>query len=105
MPDGTRELSIHDVKKVAALSRLALTPEQMESCRTQMSAVLAHMDALRALDLTAVEPMAYPSDAPGRMDDDTPREPFPPSVLSQMAPDAAPPFLKIPKVLSDGGGA
>lgn len=105
MVDGARELSLEDVKRVAALSRLALAPDELEASRARMSAVLKHMDALRALDLHGIEPMAYPSDAPGRMDDDAPREPFPPSVLAAMAPDAAPPFLKIPKVLSDGGGA
>jgi len=100
-------LTLEEVRRVAALSRLALSEDQLETARAQMGAVLEHMNTLRRLDLTNVEPMAYPSDIANRMDDDTPRAGLPTAALMDMAPDKAPPYVKVPKVIggSGGGGA
>jgi aspartyl-tRNA(Asn)/glutamyl-tRNA(Gln) amidotransferase subunit C len=98
-------LSLDDVRRVAQLSRLALTEAQIEEARGQMGAVLRHMDSLRRLDLTNVEPMVYPSDIRNRMDDDVERPGLSTAALIKLAPDAAPPFVKVPKVLGGGGGA
>lgn len=92
-------LSLEDVRRVAALSRLALSEAQLEEARGQMGAVLGHMDSLRKLDLTGVEPMVYPSDIRNRMDDDVERSGLPTGALMKMAPDAAPPYVKVPKVI------
>jgi aspartyl-tRNA(Asn)/glutamyl-tRNA(Gln) amidotransferase subunit C len=102
-------LTLDDVRRVAALSRLALTDDQLESARAQMGAVLGHMDSLKKLDLTNVEPMVYPSDICNRMDEDAvrPGAALPTSVLMTMAPDSAPPYVKVPKVIggTHGGAA
>lgn len=104
-PSKSEALSLDDVRRVAQLSRLALSEAQLEEARGQMGAVLRHMDSLRRLDLTNVEPMVYPSDIRNRMDDDVERAGLPTAVLMKLAPDAAPPFVKVPKVLGGGGGA
>jgi len=98
-------LTLDEVRRVAALSRLALNEEQLEAARAQMGAVLGHMNTLRQLDLANVEPMAYPSDIANRMDDDTPRAGLPTSALMDMAPDKAPPFVKVPKVIAGSAGS
>ncbi len=103
--DRASPLSLDDVRRVAQLSRLALSEAQLEEARGQMGAVLRHMDSLRRLDLTNVEPMVYPSDIRNRMDDDVERPGLPTAALMKLAPDAAPPFVKVPKVLGGGGGA
>jgi aspartyl-tRNA(Asn)/glutamyl-tRNA(Gln) amidotransferase subunit C len=108
MPDpSAHTLTLDDVRRVAALSRLALTDDQLESARTQMGAVLGHMDSLKKLDLTGVEPMVYPSDICNRMDEDAVRSgtALPTSTLMTMAPDSAPPFVKVPKVIGGGSGS
>lgn len=92
------------VRRVAHLSRLALSEEQIESYRAQLGAVLGHIDRLRTLPLEGVEPLTHPLDATNRMDEDVPRAPLPNEVLMEMAPDAAPPFIKVPKVLGGAGG-
>lgn len=104
-PDAIPALTPDEVARVAALSRLALSPAQLEQYRAQLSGVLAHMDQLRALDLTGVEPLTNPLDAVNRMDDDKPRDPLPTRALMDMAPAAAPPFVKVPKVIGGGESA
>ncbi|MFM9957507.1 MAG: Asp-tRNA(Asn)/Glu-tRNA(Gln) amidotransferase subunit GatC [Phycisphaerales bacterium] len=108
MPPNAAEpapLSQDDVRRIARLSRLALSDDQLESARSSMGAVLGHMATLRELDLEGVEPMVYPSDIENRMDADEPRPGLPTDVLMKMAPDAAPPFVKVPKVIGGGAGA
>ena len=105
-PPAAHALTLEDVRRVAALSRLALSDEQLESARTQMGAVLGHMDTLKKLDLEGVEPMVYPSDICNRMDEDIvrPNAAIPTSVLMAMAPDTAPPYVKVPKVIGGNPG-
>jgi aspartyl-tRNA(Asn)/glutamyl-tRNA(Gln) amidotransferase subunit C len=98
-------LSAADTRKVARLSRLSLSDEQVERYRSQLSAVLGYVERLRRADLAGVEPMAHVGDAVNRLDDDVPGPTLPNSVLMQMAPEAMEPFIKVPKVLDDGGAA
>jgi len=105
MADHPQHLSAADVHKVAALSRLSLSDAQVEQYRHQLSAVLAYINRLRELDLAGVEPMAHVGDTHNRLDADTPHDPLPNSVLMKMAPQTMPPFIKVPKVIDDAGGA
>lgn len=93
------------MRKVALLSRLAISDEEVRTHTKRMAAVLEYVERLRELDLTDVEPLSNPMDATNRMDDDTPREGLPIEALTKMAPASHPPFVKVPKVLGDGGGA
>jgi aspartyl-tRNA(Asn)/glutamyl-tRNA(Gln) amidotransferase subunit C len=52
------KLSLDDVRHVAALARLALTPEEEGQYQTQLSAILEAMEKLRALDTSGVEATA-----------------------------------------------
>ena len=100
MPDA---LSADAVRKVARLSRLALADDQIDRYGKQLSAVLGYIDRLRELDLEIVEPMTNPMDQTARLDDDVPGPTIPQATFMNMAPGAMPPYLKVPKVLGDGG--
>lgn len=52
-------LSNADVAWIANLARLALTEDELEAYRTQLSAVLEYAERLNELDLTGVEPSAH----------------------------------------------
>lgn len=111
MPDmtanlaGPTPLSDADVRKVAALARLALSDEQVAGSRTDLAGVLGYMDRLGALDLAGVEPMTTPVEQVNRLGADEPGPLLPNSVLMSMAPASAPPFVTVPKVLGDASGA
>lgn len=101
----TTGLSAEDVRKVAKLARLALTDAQAEEYRSSLSAVLGYVDRLRELGLDGVEPMAHPSDATNRLAEDVPGGTLANEVLMSIAPEKEPPFIRVPKVLGEGGGA
>ncbi len=98
-------LSEDVVRKVAHLSRLAISDDEIRTQTTRLAAVLGYIERLRELDLEDVEPLNNPMDATNRVDDDTPREGLTTEDLMKMAPGSHPPFVKVPKVLGDGGGA
>lgn len=104
-PHAPHTLSAQHVRRIARLSRLAIKDDQVEPYRHALAAVIAYVDRLRGLDLAGVEPLASPLDATARLDDDTPGPTLPTSALMQMAPDTMEPFIKVPKVLGDAGGA
>jgi aspartyl-tRNA(Asn)/glutamyl-tRNA(Gln) amidotransferase subunit C len=52
-------LSLDEVRRVAALARLKLSPEEEQLFAGQLSAILDHVRQLEALDLTGVPPMTH----------------------------------------------
>jgi aspartyl-tRNA(Asn)/glutamyl-tRNA(Gln) amidotransferase subunit C len=48
-----------DVKYVAHLARIALTPEEEEKFGAQLSHVLGYIEKLNQLDVTGIEPTAH----------------------------------------------
>jgi aspartyl-tRNA(Asn)/glutamyl-tRNA(Gln) amidotransferase subunit C len=52
-------LSLEEVRRIAALARLRLTPEEERTFAGQLSAILDYVAELRELDVTGVEPMTH----------------------------------------------
>ncbi len=48
-----------DVKYVAHLARLALTPEEEQKIGAQLSSVLGYIEKLKEVDVSGVEPTAH----------------------------------------------
>lgn len=48
-----------DVKYVAHLARIQLSPEEEQKLGTQLGNILGFMEKLQTLDVTQVEPMAH----------------------------------------------
>lgn len=106
MSDAKGELSSAEVAKVAKLARMALSPAEAEAAHVSMSAVLGYMDRLRELDLAGVEPLAHVSEGEGnRLRSDEPGEALPAETVKKLAPASIGPFISVPKVIGDGGGA
>ena len=98
-------MSADDVRRVARLARLHITDELAQEWRADLSAVLGYFQRLGELDLAGVEPMSHAGDARGVTRDDTPGEALPNATLMRLAPETMEPFVKVPKVLGEGGGA
>lgn len=104
-------ITVESVRRVAHLSRLAVTDGQLAAYAGRLGAVLSYVDRLRELDLEGVEPMAHPGDATNRLQADEPagdasgpERRLGPAALMRMAPASMAPFVKVPKVLGDEGG-
>lgn len=80
---------------------MRLDEAALERHRAALSAILGYIAALRELDLAGVEPMAHPSQATSRLDDDVVRPGLDRSSLMKMAPAAHPPYLAVPKVIGE----
>ncbi len=52
-------LSLDEVRRIAVLARLKLTPEEERLFQGQLSAILEHVEQLKELDVSAVEPMTH----------------------------------------------
>lgn len=98
-------LSPDYVRRIAKLARLSLTDAQVAEYGSRMSAVLGYMNRLRELNLDDVEPMANVGGTTNRLDDDVPGPVLSNDALMKIAPETMPPFVKVPKVLGEGGGA
>lgn len=99
------ELTLEEVRKVARLSRLELSTDQLREQQTALVAVLGYIAKLRDLNTDGVEPMANPAGETNRLGEDEPVDALSTGVLMAMAPSSTPPFVTTPKVTGDGGGA
>ncbi|MFG0306729.1 MAG: Asp-tRNA(Asn)/Glu-tRNA(Gln) amidotransferase subunit GatC [Phycisphaerales bacterium JB040] len=98
-------LTPEDVKKIARLARLEVPEGELERVGRDLSAILGYAERLQGLDLDGVEPMAHVGDQSNRLDADEPGEAFSNETVMGLAPDGLEPFLRVPRVLGDGGGA
>jgi aspartyl-tRNA(Asn)/glutamyl-tRNA(Gln) amidotransferase subunit C len=49
-----------DVKYVAHLARLALTPDEERNLGAQLGSILGYIEKLKEVDITGIEPTAHP---------------------------------------------
>ncbi len=103
-PDDSN-LSAAQVRKVASLAKLDLADTEIERLRGELGAILWYAQRLQSLNLDDVEPLTTPLEMTGPMAADEPSGVLGSDVLHAMAPETDGPFVKVPKVLGDGGGA
>jgi aspartyl-tRNA(Asn)/glutamyl-tRNA(Gln) amidotransferase subunit C len=98
-------LTLDEVRHVAKLSRLRLGDEQLREYQHQLSSILSYMDLLSRLDVSAVQPMAHPTELTNRLADDVPGAALTVGQVLANAPVTEDAFIAVPKVLGEGGGA
>ena len=94
-------ISREDVEHVARLARLALTPEELERMRTQLNAILVHIDALKAVDTDGIEPTSHAVPLVNVMRDDEPGPCLPRDEALANAPERAGEFFRVPRIIED----
>jgi aspartyl-tRNA(Asn)/glutamyl-tRNA(Gln) amidotransferase subunit C len=90
-----------DVRYVANLARLELNDEEVAEFQGQLDAILGYVATISKLDVSGIEPTAYPSPVFDRMRDDEPHESLPLAQVLQNAPDQAQNQIRVPKVIAD----
>jgi aspartyl-tRNA(Asn)/glutamyl-tRNA(Gln) amidotransferase subunit C len=80
-------LTIAEVEHVAHLARLRLSAEELEKMRTDLSAILDHIDMLKEVDVSEVVPTAQVSDLFNVMREDAVRPSMPREDVLANAPD------------------
>ena len=98
-PMAHSKITPEQVRHVALLARLSLTPHEEEALRANMDEILGYIDKLNELQTDGVEPTAQVGDAgtPTRHDLVT-NHPDPGAMLAN-APDRERGYFKVPKII------
>ena len=93
------KINLEQVRHVAQLARLELSPQEEERLQVELSAILSYIDKLNELDTAEVEPTAQVGEAgtPAREDEVTNR-PAPNEMLAN-APAREGNFFKVPRII------
>ena len=96
------KITEQEVRYVADLANLRLTPEEIARLRADLDEILAHMDKLNELDTSGVEPMAqvlYDAGETATLRDDQERAVLGSDIALANAPLAGSGCFKVPKVI------
>jgi aspartyl-tRNA(Asn)/glutamyl-tRNA(Gln) amidotransferase subunit C len=63
-------LSLDDVKRIAALARLSITPQEAEHALGQLNGIFALIEQMRSIDTTGIAPMSHALGGMQRLRDD-----------------------------------
>lgn len=99
----SEEITPEITLKVAELSRLSLSEEEVQKFSTQLSSVLKHAEDLEALDLSKVEPTSHPYPLKNVLREDIPsenqeKEKFKDEVI-EASPNSESEQFKVPPIL------
>jgi aspartyl-tRNA(Asn)/glutamyl-tRNA(Gln) amidotransferase subunit C len=87
-----------DVLHVAALARLEIPEDEVDSVRDQLGAILEAVGKVAELDLSEVEPMTHPLDLVNEWAEDEPRPSLPREEALANAPDPYEGAFRVPAV-------
>ncbi|YAF98202.1 MAG: Asp-tRNA(Asn)/Glu-tRNA(Gln) amidotransferase subunit GatC [Nodularia sp. CChRGM 3473] len=88
------------VRKVALLARLELTPEEEEQFTTQLGSILDYIEQLNAVDVSDVPPTTRAIDVSNVTREDK-LQPYPErEAILNSAPEQENEFFKVPKILN-----
>jgi len=95
-------LTREQVRKVALLARLELTPEEEETFTSQLSSILDYFEELNELDVADVPPTTRAIDVSNVTRQDA-LQPYPNrEEILDGAPDRDGEFFKVPKIVNTG---
>ena len=88
------------VRKVALLARLELSPEEEEQFTTQLGSILEYFEQLSTLDVTDVQPTTRAIDVSNVTRPDEQKPYSDRQAILNSAPDQEGDFFKVPQILS-----
>ena len=94
-------ISAEDVRHVARLARLALSEDELQRMRAEMSAILDYMDKLRSLDTKGVEPTSHSIPLSNVMREDEPVPSSPRDDMLANAPDRDGDTFRVPRIIEE----
>lgn len=100
----TANVTLQDVKRVAELAHLELTPDETRGMQHDLNAILDYVAQLNELDTNSVSPMAQMSELAGAAGEvslrpDAVRPSLDRAAVMSEAPETDQVFFKVPKVI------
>jgi aspartyl-tRNA(Asn)/glutamyl-tRNA(Gln) amidotransferase subunit C len=93
------------VRRVALLSRLELSDQEVSQFSTQLSAIFEYIEKLNELDTDNVEPLAHCLPVHNVFREDVPKPSLSNEAALANAPERENEYFKVPKILDDNSGA
>ena len=93
------------VRRVALLSRLELSDQEVSQFSTQLSAIFEYIEKLNELDTDNVEPLAHCLPVHNIFREDVPKPSLSNEAALANAPERENEYFKVPKILDDNSGA
>jgi aspartyl-tRNA(Asn)/glutamyl-tRNA(Gln) amidotransferase subunit C len=94
-----QKITLHDVRHVAKLARLAMDEPQLQKLTTELEGILEYVAKLERVDVASVEPMAHALPLHNVLRDDVVEPSLPLDKVLKNAPDTDGPFFKVPKII------
>ena len=92
-------LTSDEVRHIAALARVAMTDDEIERMRDQLSNILGHFDVLQQVDTTGAEPTGHAAGLETVMRDDIADASSPRDDILANAPRSEDGFIRVRAVL------
>lgn len=98
-------LEREQVQRLARLCRIDVPDHELDDLAARLQAVLGYVARLDALNLEGVIEMPHVGDEVNVMDEDQPGPQLDRQTLLDLSPQTFDRFVRVPKVLGEGGGA
>ena len=92
-------LTNDEVRHIASLARIALSEEEIDTLRVQLSDILSHFDALQKIDTESIDPSFHPVSFDNVMRDDESTDSLPLDAVLKNAPRTEGDLFRIRAVL------
>ncbi|KAA1285936.1 MAG: Asp-tRNA(Asn)/Glu-tRNA(Gln) amidotransferase subunit GatC [SAR202 cluster bacterium] len=97
--EESADLTIEEIKQISVLTRIAMTDNELDLMRTQMSAILDSVAILNEVDTENVEPTGHSVDVKSVMRDDEKQDSLTQEETLLNAPQREGSFIRIRAVL------
>jgi len=92
-------LTPDDVRRIALLSRIEVSPAEVERTRDQLNGILGFIEQLQAVDTSGVQPMSHAVDVVQRLRADRVTESDRRAAFQAIAPDTEAGLYLVPQVI------
>ncbi len=92
-------IDVKELRRIAALARLRLDPEEEERLTGELASIVAYIDKLNELDTSEVEPLAFGASGTNVFREDESRPPSPAEEMLSNAPERKRTFYRVPRVV------
>jgi aspartyl-tRNA(Asn)/glutamyl-tRNA(Gln) amidotransferase subunit C len=94
-----QKITPDQIKHVAKLARLSLQPDRLAKLAGQLESILEYVAKIQSVNVSGVEPMAHALPISNVFREDVVEPSLTVEQVLANAPDADPPFFKVPKVI------
>ncbi|MBI4986620.1 MAG: Asp-tRNA(Asn)/Glu-tRNA(Gln) amidotransferase subunit GatC [Rhodocyclales bacterium] len=92
-------LTPDDVRRIARLARIEVSPAEVEHTRDQLNGILGFIERLQAVDTSGVQPMSHAVDVVQRLRADRVTETDRRAAFQAIAPDTEAGLYLVPQVI------